>query len=306
MVFQLYYSLGIFVCNWLLLTYNEFKFSYHGILGACLWVPGNVFAIFGIKYIGMSVASGLWSGLIILVSFCWGAIVFQDPIKNIWLTLFGIFMLFIGILGLALCKTGNKTVNQQQQLDQKEQFSTVFSLEELPEMTAPSSKTLQSTPESPIAQDTKTTLTPELEDYMSASEVAVNVSTPEIPVKPSAEESDAIDAASPRTKAQRLVSIVKKSKDTLIGAFCVIMVGICCGSMMVPSRYDKWTGILFALSFAVGCMIITPILFVIYFLVKREMPKMQLKQGLLPGMASGKILLRIIANNSVRSYIFNR
>jgi hypothetical protein len=37
MVFQLYYSIAIFVLNWLILTYNEFHFTYWGIIGAALW-----------------------------------------------------------------------------------------------------------------------------------------------------------------------------------------------------------------------------------------------------------------------------
>jgi hypothetical protein len=37
MVFQLYYSIAIFVLNWAVLTYNEFHFTYWGIIGASIW-----------------------------------------------------------------------------------------------------------------------------------------------------------------------------------------------------------------------------------------------------------------------------
>lgn len=63
MVFQLYYSMSIFAANFLVLTFNDFHFTYWGIVGASLWVPASIFSIFAIKFLGISVATGLWAGL---------------------------------------------------------------------------------------------------------------------------------------------------------------------------------------------------------------------------------------------------
>ena len=58
------------------------------------WVPAGIAAVIAVNCIGLGVAqgmyvksinyiltfriSGIWSGLIIVVSFCWGAFVFQE------------------------------------------------------------------------------------------------------------------------------------------------------------------------------------------------------------------------------------
>jgi len=73
MVFQLYYSLAIFISSWLVLSYNSFVFTYWGIVGAALWVPASVLTIFAIKYAGLSISQDIWSGSSIIVSFLWGA-----------------------------------------------------------------------------------------------------------------------------------------------------------------------------------------------------------------------------------------
>eukprot|EP01103_Thecamoeba_quadrilineata_P004122 TRINITY_DN13848_c0_g1_i1.p1 TRINITY_DN13848_c0_g1~~TRINITY_DN13848_c0_g1_i1.p1 ORF type:complete len:369 (-),score=38.62 TRINITY_DN13848_c0_g1_i1:93-1199(-) len=107
MVFQLYYSFAIFVTGFLVWTYQPVYFTYYGIIGASLWVPCSVMSIFAIKYIGMSIAQGLWSGTTIIVSFMWGAIAFpsQNPVDNIYLSILGLAILSLGIGGLSVCTT---------------------------------------------------------------------------------------------------------------------------------------------------------------------------------------------------------
>jgi len=41
-IFQIYYSISIFVSCWLVLTYNPFVFTPWGIVGAALWVPASI------------------------------------------------------------------------------------------------------------------------------------------------------------------------------------------------------------------------------------------------------------------------
>jgi multidrug transporter EmrE-like cation transporter len=62
-------------------THFKYEFSYWGIIGAALWVPASIFSIYAIRFMGLSVAQGLWSGLTIVVSFLWGAAIFRDPVK---------------------------------------------------------------------------------------------------------------------------------------------------------------------------------------------------------------------------------
>jgi len=102
-VFQLYYSFSIFVTSWLACIYQPFEFDYHGILAALLWVPASILSIFAINFIGLSVAQGLWSGVTIVVSFCWGLILQHTQLRVPW-AVSSMVVLMIGIVLVANCK----------------------------------------------------------------------------------------------------------------------------------------------------------------------------------------------------------
>jgi len=107
-VFQCYYSITIFISSWIVLAWVEpFDFTYYGIIGACLWVPASILSIFAINHLGMSVAVGMWCGVTIVTSFVWGAVAFpaENHINNLPLSILGLVLLVIGILGLSLSNT---------------------------------------------------------------------------------------------------------------------------------------------------------------------------------------------------------
>jgi hypothetical protein len=45
MVTQFYTSISVFLTSFIVLTYNDFAFTYFGIIAAALWVPANLFAV---------------------------------------------------------------------------------------------------------------------------------------------------------------------------------------------------------------------------------------------------------------------
>ena len=61
-VFQCYYSLAVFLTTWVLLIFDSFAFTWHGVGGAALWVPASLLAIVAINLAGMAIAQGVWSG----------------------------------------------------------------------------------------------------------------------------------------------------------------------------------------------------------------------------------------------------
>eukprot|EP01112_Ceratiomyxa_fruticulosa_P008558 TRINITY_DN2219_c0_g2_i2.p1 TRINITY_DN2219_c0_g2~~TRINITY_DN2219_c0_g2_i2.p1 ORF type:complete len:322 (-),score=46.00 TRINITY_DN2219_c0_g2_i2:155-1120(-) len=103
-VFQCYYSFAVFLTSWLLLAFYPFQFTYLGIVGALLWVPSSILSIFAVNFLGISIAQGTWSGITIMVSFIWGAAVFHDEVKNLWLAILALLLLALGITGLSLCQ----------------------------------------------------------------------------------------------------------------------------------------------------------------------------------------------------------
>jgi multidrug transporter EmrE-like cation transporter len=56
-----------------------------------------VLSIFAVRLSGISVAQGFWSGVTIIVSFLWGAVVFHEHIGNLAFALIGLALLLVGI-----------------------------------------------------------------------------------------------------------------------------------------------------------------------------------------------------------------
>jgi len=106
-IFQLYYSVSIFVSSWLVLTYVPFVFTYFGIIGAALWVPASILSIVAINHLGMSIAVGVWCGVTVLTSFLWGAIAFskEEKLRSLPLAILALFLLILGIVGLSFSNT---------------------------------------------------------------------------------------------------------------------------------------------------------------------------------------------------------
>jgi glucose uptake protein GlcU len=106
MVNQLYMMVSIFVSNWLSLAVDpDFEFSPYAIAAAALWVPGNCLAVVAIKFLGLGVAQGVWSGLIMLISFIWGAAAFGQTMSNVAAAICGLVLLCGGAIALGLVPT---------------------------------------------------------------------------------------------------------------------------------------------------------------------------------------------------------
>jgi len=101
MIFQIYMNIAIFITSWLVLSYNEMSLTVWGILSAVLWIIASLLSIFAIKNAGLAVSQGIWSGFTIIVSFLWGAVVFQQPLKDVGLSVLGLLMLMVGIAGIS-------------------------------------------------------------------------------------------------------------------------------------------------------------------------------------------------------------
>ena len=89
LAYQCYKSLVCFLTSWLVLTYNHFRFTWWGTVGASIWVVNGVCAIIAIQKAGLGITQTTWSALSIFVSFIWGAFVFHEPIKSLPLSFVG-------------------------------------------------------------------------------------------------------------------------------------------------------------------------------------------------------------------------
>jgi hypothetical protein len=104
-IIQLYFSLSIFLSSWLILLYTEFHFTYLGVIGASMWVTSSIMSFLAIKFAGLAIAQGIWSGAVIIVSFLWGAIYFKEQITSIGAVTGGVILIIIGVSSLSTCNT---------------------------------------------------------------------------------------------------------------------------------------------------------------------------------------------------------
>jgi len=269
MVFQLYYSLAIFISSWLVLSYNSFVFTYWGIVGAALWVPASVLTIFAIKYAGLSISQGIWSGSSIIVSFLWGAIFYPmidphkhdkgksntDEVKSFPLSAVALVVLCVGILGLSL--SGTQTI-----ADLQYKFPFIDSL--FARCRKPAKKERRG-----INSDGHYEA---VEDGDVSSDVDSN-------------DEEVVEDSALITTHEPALSL----KARLFGMLCAIAVGLPNGSMLVPLRLapSDAQGINYMVSFGIGVVAVTPALALVYFLIKRELPVFHLRVALVPGLLAG-------------------
>jgi len=271
-VFQLYYSLAIFISSWLVLTYNSFVFTYWGIVGAALWVPASILSIFAIKYAGLSISQGIWSGSSIIVSFLWGGIFYPmidphkddkgknntDEVKSFPLSAVALAVLCVGILGLSL--SGTQTI-----ADLQYRFPFINSF--CARLRKPSKHSRHSEKERRgINNDSH--YEPITDDNVSSD------------IDSHHEEGEALI----ETDEQPL-----SLKARLFGMLCAILTGLPNGSMLVPLRLapSNAQGINYMVSFGIGVLAVTPVMAFIYFLLKREVPVFHLRVALIPGLLAG-------------------
>ena len=104
-ILQFYFSIAIFCSSWLILLQYEFIFTPLGFIGAAIWTNTSIISFIAIKYAGLAIAQGTWSGFVIIVSFFLGAFLFHEPIDNLPVVCIGLILIFFGIILISACDT---------------------------------------------------------------------------------------------------------------------------------------------------------------------------------------------------------
>jgi glucose uptake protein GlcU len=117
-LFTQYVSLGVFLSSLLIipfLSYNDkvedddevgtkFSLSYLGLIAGCLLVMALGCSFLAIEQIGVALSQGVFGGTAILVSYIWGSVIFGETPSNIELSVGGVILLLLGVIGIALNK----------------------------------------------------------------------------------------------------------------------------------------------------------------------------------------------------------
>lgn len=81
---------------------EPFKFTKWGIVSGLFWVPGATAGIYGIRNAGLAISVGTWSSLIVVSSFCWGILVFDEKVKSIAGAGGAAMVLICGLVGMSI------------------------------------------------------------------------------------------------------------------------------------------------------------------------------------------------------------
>ena len=100
---QSFKMLVCFVTAWpvVWLLGETIQFTPWDIVSGLFWVPGASCGIYGIRNAGLAVAVGTWSSIIVVSSFVFGIVIFEEEVKSMEQTAAAFFKLISGLIGLS-------------------------------------------------------------------------------------------------------------------------------------------------------------------------------------------------------------
>ena len=228
-IFQFYFSFVVFLLSFIVLAWNPWEFSWWGFLSAGIWVPSSLFSIVAVEKLGLSVAQGFWSGIVIITNFVWGVAFFNTQVSNIYLTIFGLTIMVIGIVGVATCSKWNTEPPSEKQNSNGEDKQPSFVSESKEETVPLNTDTIQSY---------------SVNDSIDQSNEQLLIETP--------------------SKKRKIISILKNSKDYFLGIIAAVGCGTFGGSMFVPTKFEKNPGVVYMIGFGFGSLTITTVILIVY------------------------------------------
>ena len=142
-VMQSYKTLVCFLTCWfVILLGEEVRFTPWGIVSGLFWVPGAACGIYGIRNAGLAIAVGTWSSIIVVSSFVFGILIFQEQVRDITQTIFAFGFLMCGLVGMSRYADPQQ---QQQQQQHQEYLGVSQSPDLLPLSNMDKSKTTNKT-----------------------------------------------------------------------------------------------------------------------------------------------------------------
>ena len=198
------------------------------------WVPAGVAAIYAVKNAGLAISQGVWSSIIVLVSFIWGIGVFEEKVRSKLGACVAVLIMVAGLWGMSFFSSpvlDDNVVQQQGSPYRDNPYSDDCPIEEEEEV-----------------QDE------ELEEPMNA---ATSLDYEGIDVTDDEFNDD----------PQVLNSQQLTMKRRRMGLAAAVFNGVWGGSIMVPMHFapPEASGTGYVTSFAIGASIMTILLWILRF-----------------------------------------
>jgi len=244
LVFQSYKVFWCFATSFLVLLAGEkVQFTPWGIVSAAFWVPAGMSHVCGVRTAGLAIAQATLASLIVLVSFSWGIFFFKERVKNLASACSAVLLIVGGIWGMShysspTSKTGNDIVETEMVELKKQNSDTTIS---------PSNST-----------DSDDSLL--INDIENKNQI---VNQKIIHGHKTGFEADVIWFSKYINKKYNI-----HTTPRLIGISCSGFGGVWGGTQMVPLQYssEETQGLGFIISFAIGAVIWTCILWFIRYM----------------------------------------
>jgi len=248
LVIQTYQTVVFFIICWsVLLAGIELKWTMWGLASGLFWVPGSTLGIYAVRNAGLAISVGIWSSMIIIVSFFWGIVIFHEKVKSVQGACGAVCFLIIGLVGMSIYsspKSGKILPNRKVENDE----DVDITIEECPSQNHA------------LAHSTKKRI-------LVSSQDLPNIDAAKVPF----EIEPLVHKAENETKP---LDISKRSNTNPVahnrlGIACAIFNGVWGGSNLIPlhfARNDGITGLEYTVSFGCGSMVVLCVMWIVRFL----------------------------------------
>jgi hypothetical protein len=306
LVFQSYKAFAVFLTSTILIYFNNIladeenahiidnqSFHFHkwtlsdftpwAFLSAILWVPGGTAGVYAVRRAGLAISVGIWSCVIVIISFIWGVLIFGEKQKSGPLSAaIAVSVLCIGLCGIAYFSSSEPESKKKAKRKDKE------CLEEVIDETTPLSS--MGGDDTVISEGDQVSL--DLESFPHCGQPPHSHQTLHIHLPP--------------LISKRTIDVPKYH----LGLFFAFLNGLLAATIMVPLHYappHSTQGIGYSMSFGIAAMVVVLFAWLLRWMLRAvqcrsvvegylSLPSFHLKDMLRPGMLAG--LLYSIGNLS--------
>lgn len=253
-VFQCWRCFWTFVSSWIVLLWHDLDFTWWGVASGISWVPASVASVIAVRNIGIAIGQMTWQLLIIVVSFCWGLFL-KEKVHSVTGTCIDVSILITGLFGMAFA----------------------FSLQ----------KPASITSTAPLVNQADDTESFNKDGFRSKTDVTFDNASNN---GNNGGNNGSDPSASPFSAPQAAPT---KDQSAFIGFSAAIFNGLWGGSNLVPLHFAPDSGIDFAISFAIGSLIVSAAMWLFYVIglsiCRRPIPCWHVKVMFWPGFLAGTL-----------------
>mmetsp|Transcript_5127 Transcript_5127/g.6970 ORF Transcript_5127/g.6970 Transcript_5127/m.6970 type:complete len:252 (+) Transcript_5127:22-777(+) len=103
LVFQSYKTVMCFLSSFLVILFGiKPSFTPWGLVSGLFWVPAGTAGIYAVRRAGLAISVGIWSSVIVIMSFFWGIFVFHERVRSLLGACSAAAVLIVGLFGMSI------------------------------------------------------------------------------------------------------------------------------------------------------------------------------------------------------------